>query len=69
MSPLYVCSRCKTIDNTACGGNYWFIDDKKKALCAECNPKYGKWHGRFPKEKFDPKLWKKEKGTGFIKRR
>lgn len=52
--PLFVCDKCHCIENTALG-RYWSKDfdtrDKGKALCSKCNSK--RWHGAFPKEKFD----------------
>lgn len=55
--PLYICTKCGVIDNTATGGNYWWEDNKKKVLCCECYT--GKWHGLFKKEYFNPKKWTK----------
>jgi hypothetical protein len=49
---LFVCEKCQTIENTALG-KYW---GENKKLCSECG--WEKWHGRFEKEKFDPKKWK-----------
>jgi len=60
--PLFVCDKCKVVENTACG-HYWTrnmgLEDGKKedsrALCSECMPgpdylgRGGKWHGKFPK--------------------
>ena len=54
--PLFICQKCKTIENTALG-DYW---TKAKKLCSECSR--GKWHNRFPKEKFDPKKWRVKGG-------
>jgi hypothetical protein len=53
--PLFICDKCHCIENTALG-RYWSKDlpsasEKGKALCSECSK--GKWHSRFPKEKFD----------------
>lgn len=46
--PLFECSKCKTVDNTALG-YYWVAQlDGKPALCTEC--KTGTWHGEFPKQ-------------------
>jgi len=53
---LFVCHKCKTIENTATS-NYWLAKNKAKALCSACDPKIGKWHGRFPRETFDSKKW------------
>lgn len=46
--PLYVCSRCHAIENTALG-NYWDtkINTGDEPLCSECET--GEWHGKFPK--------------------
>lgn len=44
--PLFVCDKCKAIENTACG-HYWGMDGKNwwkdqslagLALCSECMP-------------------------------
>lgn len=61
--PLFSCERCKNIDNTALT-LYWM--NMKHPLCSSCDPKINKWHGAFPKEKFDDKKWKIERGD-FIK--
>ena len=50
---LYVCSSCKSIENTALGP-YWGYASPQ--LCSACGR--GMWHGRFPREKFDEKKWK-----------
>lgn len=51
--PLYMCSRCKCVDNTATG-DYWGqqFDARQSGaafvpLCAECRT--GQWHGAFAK--------------------
>jgi hypothetical protein len=70
--PLFVCENCGCIENTALGhywarNHVGFKDEKmnNKALCSECTPseysngvktERGKWHGQFPKEKFDPSI-------------
>lgn len=48
--PLFECSTCGALENTALS-NYWsdVMHDKKPALCSECDPEIGKWHGSFPK--------------------
>jgi hypothetical protein len=43
---------CQAVENTALG-KYWTEENK---LCSECG--FGKWHGIFPKEKYDPNKWK-----------
>lgn len=45
--PLFKCSECGCIDNTACGGDRW-ITDKETAKCSECFT--GKWGAPFPKQ-------------------
>lgn len=48
--PLYECSACHAVENTALT-NFWW-DHKmheKPALCSECDPQIGKWHGHFEK--------------------
>ena len=50
--PLYMCSKCGSVDNTACGG-YWRQEMEAnyskdfKPLCSSCYPEMGKWHGDF----------------------
>ena len=60
---LFVCENCQTIENTALS-SYWF---KEKKLCSGCDPEFGKWHDRFPREKFNPKKWKYYDGR-FVER-
>lgn len=46
--PLFICTKCNAIENTALG-QYWpTVGKDSPALCSECLT--GKWHGRFPKE-------------------
>ena len=55
--PLFVCNnpKCRAVENTALG-HYW---GEKEKLCSECAT--GKWHGRFLREKYDPKKWLKDR--------
>lgn len=46
--PLFSCTQCQCVDNTA-ATNYWQAG-KGAALCSECDPEIGQWHGRFPKK-------------------
>lgn len=48
--PLFECSQCHTVDNTATA-NYWarVHMDQKPALCSACDPDLGTWHDRFPR--------------------
>ncbi len=50
--PLFECEKCHCVDNTAAGNNFW-VDHHRHggpALCAECDPKIGKWHDIFAKK-------------------
>lgn len=49
---LFRCDKCGAVENTATSG-YWFRDRGGPALCAECDPQIGKWHGIFPKQDAD----------------
>jgi hypothetical protein len=46
--PLFECEDCGMVDNTALT-NFWgdHICDGKPALCSQCDPRIGKWHGQF----------------------
>ena len=53
--PLYMCSKCGSVDNTATGG-FWHQEYKAikakqpvEPLCSACNPDMGKWHDQFPR--------------------
>lgn len=60
--PLFKCSKCGCVENTALS-NFWsrgmnfetgkLIVPKPPALCSECDPAIGKWHGEFPKRPWD----------------
>lgn len=80
--PLFVCDKCKAIENTATG-HYWGKDQDYfgnsllgMALCSECTPdKFaagepnedgGKWHGHFPKDTATPELIRKIGEKNFI---
>ena len=47
--PLFVCSKCGCVENTACSGYHWKKAEGKELTCSECDT--GKWHGEFPKRK------------------
>jgi len=58
--PIFVCSKCHCLENTACC-EFWCRDrEKNPPLCSECDPEIGKWHGSFPKTPYDPKIHKVE---------
>ena len=51
MMSIFQCSKCGCVENTACCDYWWEVyHEKKPALCSECNPKIGRWHGRFEKQ-------------------
>ena len=45
--PLFNCSACGTVENTALGNYWWNRRQHKPVLCSECDT--GTWHGQFPK--------------------
>ncbi len=45
---LFRCDRCGSIENTALT-NYWNKESEAPALCSECDPAMGRWHGVFEK--------------------
>lgn len=47
--PLFKCTECGCIENTACS-LYWLRKKDEPALCSECDPKIKQWHGRFEKQ-------------------
>ena len=64
--PLYRCSQCGCVENTATGrfwGQTWAIrkGDSDGCKCSECLT--GTWHGRFPKTSADGMV---EDEGGFI---
>lgn len=68
--PLFACTKCRAVENTACG-DYWMNAGRgKPVLCSECSPLIGKWHGRFPKESADNGNWEPEpQKPHFLQRR
>ena len=52
--PLFACSKCNAVENTALG-EYW--SRPKAPLCSECSGLFNRWHGRFPKEQADNGDW------------
>ncbi len=56
--PLFRCEQCGCVENTALS-NYWMRGRDAvtlapravplPALCSECDPQIGRWHGEFPK--------------------
>lgn len=50
--PLFRCTGCGCVENTAVG-DFW--NNRSAPKCSECST--GKWHGRFEKVQADPNLW------------
>jgi hypothetical protein len=50
--PLFECSKCHCVENTALGAYWWLFGRGLPVLCSECDPENpeGKWHGQFPKQ-------------------
>lgn len=59
---LFRCERCGCVENTAVC-HYWTRKEGEPALCTECDPEIGKWHGRFPKRPADDLV---DDGKGFL---
>jgi hypothetical protein len=65
---LFKCNECGCVENTATSG-FWFKGDGP-ALCSECDPAIGFWHGLFPKEDADAAGYVPRKvDSPFIERR
>ena len=67
--PLFKCSKCGCIENTATS-NYWgvpFDEREDSALCTECDPQVGKWHGLFEKKDADKEGYKKQENGFYSK--
>lgn len=57
--PLFVCSICHCVDNTATS-NYWLDVGglhraKRPPRCAQCDPEIGQWHDKF--QRMDYQDW------------
>lgn len=53
---LFVCEECRCIENTGLSG-FWLRNTRTgagRALCSECDPMIGQWHGHFHKRPYDP---------------
>lgn len=48
--PLFRCSKCGCIENTALSYRWMGGWMGEESLCSECDPEIGKWHGEFPKK-------------------
>ena len=49
---LFVCDECRCVENTATS-KFW-LRDGGPALCSECDPQMGRWHGLFDRREYDP---------------
>lgn len=55
---LFVCDECNVVENTALS-RYWVRNTvlapelEGRALCSQCDPETGRWHGKFPREEWD----------------
>jgi hypothetical protein len=48
--PLFPCSKCNWIEDTALC-HYWSARLRQTpTICSVCDPTIGKWHGEFPRE-------------------
>ena len=60
--PLFICSNCSNIENTAAQGADFFgrtlleaCEGKKAGECSQCSRcATGEWHGQFSERKHDP---------------
>ena len=51
--PLFACSKCNCVEDTALS-HYWGARLRQTAaLCSACDPAIGKWHAEFPRESAD----------------
>lgn len=51
--PLFECSSCHVVDNTALTHYAIRRAQKKPPLCSQCDPAIGKWHGAFPRQSME----------------
>jgi hypothetical protein len=64
--PLFQCSQCQCVENTACC-NFWPRKlGKLPLLCSECDPEIAKWHGRFPKRTVEASGYILNHATGYL---
>lgn len=63
--PLFCCSKCGRVENTA-SSLYWVRDRAEPPLCSACDPKIGKWHGLFEKEPADNRYVEGEDGFLYL---
>lgn len=61
--PIFKCSKCGMMENTA-PSHYWTRESGSPALCTECDPEIGRWHGFFERRPPGPELV--EGPDGFI---
>ena len=49
---IFECSKCGCAENSALC-RYWVRKEDEQPLCSECDPKIGKWHDCFKKQKYE----------------
>lgn len=66
--PLYRCTKCDVIENTALGG-YWMqqmaahkAGVKHEPLCSQCDPAIRQWHDKFPRQAITPDYVQTQQG-------
>jgi len=66
---LFKCEGCGCVENTATSG-YHLRREKTdgRALCSECDPNIGKWHGIFPKKDADQEGYRPIPNSNYIER-
>lgn len=50
--PIFRCEKCNVAENTAVS-HFASRAPGSPALCSQCDPEIGKWHGRFPRMSAD----------------
>jgi hypothetical protein len=66
---LFRCEGCGCVENTALSHFHLIRGVKgKPALCSECDPDIGRWHGVFPKQDADEAGYRPLPGTRYIER-
>ncbi len=63
--PIFACSECGYIDNTALTTAWERLERDDPLLCSLCE--FGKWHGVFPRRK--PYVDEMEDSRGFLQRK
>ena len=66
--PLFRCTRCDVVENTALS-NYWLTQlaahksaQPHEPLCSQCDPDIGEWHEEFPREAVSAEWYENPQG-------